>query len=73
MASFENTCAKSVYSDRRDFGFCLLRGNSKFGHYCEFSDEEGVLKETFAIALKDSVDLAIVQRVLEVLVLCVMV
>ena len=62
-----------IFQQERDFGFCFLSGDGKFGCCCELGNKRGVWEKSFAVAWKDSVDLAIVQGVLEVLVLCVMV
>ena len=49
--------------------FC---SDGEFHSHSEFSNKQGVQEEMFAITLEDSVDLAIVQRVLKVLILRVM-
>ena len=63
----------SVFQRERDFGFCLLCGDGKLSCCCKFGNERGVREEAFIIALEDPVDLAIVQRVLEVLILRIVV
>ena len=62
-----------VFQWEGDFGFCLFSGDSEFCHHCEFGNEQRVWKESFAVTSKDSIDLVIVQGVLEVLVLHVVV
>ena len=62
-----------IFQQEGDFRFCLLSGNNKFHCCCEFCNEWRVWKEPFAIALKDPVDLLIVQGMLEVLLLCVVI
>ena len=62
-----------VFRREGDFGFRLFSGDSEFCHHCEFGNEQRVWKESFAVTSKDSIDLVIVQGVLEVLVLHVMV
>ena len=57
----------------RDFRLCFFGGNSKFGYYSEFGNGRGVWEEVLAITLKDPVGEAIIQRMLEVLVLCIVV
>ena len=56
-----------IFRWERDFGFRLLCSNGKFHCRCKFGDEQGVWEEAFAITLKDSVDLTIIEGVLEVL------
>ena len=51
----------------------LFSGDSQLSCHGEFGNKQGVQEESFTIVLEDPVDLAIVQRVLEVLFLCVMV
>ena len=58
---------------KRDLWFRLFSGDGEFSHYSELGNEWGIQEETFAITSENSVDLAIVQEVLEVLVLCIMV
>ena len=71
---FEEDLGKvRILQQEGDFRFCLLCGNGKFGCCCEFGNESGIWEEMFAITSEDSIDLAIVQGVLEVLVLCIMV
>ena len=62
-----------IFRRERDFGFRLFGGNGELRCHSEFGDEWGGWEEAFAIAAKDSVDLAIVQRMLEILVLHIMV
>ena len=69
----EDLSEVGVFRRERDFGFCLFSGDSKFRCHSKLGDERGVWKEAFAIASEDPVDLAIVQRVLEVLILRVVV
>ena len=63
----------SILQQEGDFGFCLLSSDSKFGCYCEFGNNGRVWKESFAVALEDSVNEVIIQEMLEVLVLHVIV
>ena len=63
----------SILRQERDFGFCLFGGDGKFCCCYELGDEQRVQEKSFAIASKDSVDLMIVQRVLEILVLHIVV
>ena len=62
-----------VFGWERDFRFCLFGDNGKFGCHGKFGNKWGVWEEAFTITSEDSVDLAIVQGVLEVLVLHVVV
>ena len=57
----------------RDFGFRLFGGDSEFCCCSELGNEQGVQEEALAVSVEDPVDLAVVQGVLEVLVLCVVV
>ena len=63
----------SILQWERSFRFRLFCGNGKFCHCSTFGNEWRVQKEVFAIAVEDSVDLVIIQGMLEVLVHCVMV
>ena len=62
-----------IFRREGDFGFHLFCSDGEFCSHSELGDERRVREEAFAIATKDSVDLAIVQGVLEVLILCVVV
>ena len=62
-----------VLQQEGDFGFHLFCGNGEFSCHCEFGNEQGVQEESFAVISKDSLDLVIVEGVLEILVLHVMV
>ena len=50
-----------IFQQERDFGFHLFSGDGEFGCHCEFSNKRGIWEEVFAIALEDSIDLAIIQ------------
>ena len=69
----EDLSEVGIFRRERDFRFCLFGGDGEFHCCSKLSNKQGVQEETFAIALENSVDLAIVQRVLEVLVLHIMV
>ena len=69
----EDLSEVSIFRQERDFGFHLFCGNGKFCCHNEFGNKWGVQEEVLAITLEDPIDLAIVQGVLEVLVLYVMV
>ena len=69
----ENLCEVSVFWQEGDFGFCLFSGDGKFHYHSELGNKQRVGEELFTITTKDPVDLAIVQGVLKVLILCVMV
>ena len=62
-----------IFQWEGDLGFRLFSGDGKLSCRCKFDDKWGVREEAFAITSKDPVDLAIVQGVLEVLVLHVMI
>ena len=62
-----------VLRQERDFGLHFFSSYGKLRCCSEFGDKRGVWKEMFAIILEDSVNLAIVQGVLEVLILCIVV
>ena len=62
-----------VLRRERDLGFRFFGGDGKFCCHSKFGNERGVREEVFAIATEDPVDLAIIQGMLEVLVLHVVV
>ena len=62
-----------VFRWEGDFGFRFFGSDSKLCCCSELGNKWGVWEEAFAIAAEDSIDLAIVQGMLEVLVLHVMV
>ena len=62
-----------IFQWKGDFWFCPFCGNGELSCCDELGNERGVWQELFAIFVKDSIDLTIVQGMLEVLVLCVMV
>ena len=69
----EDLSEVGIFQWEGDFGFSLFSSDGKFHCHGKFGNEWGVWEKLFTIALKDSVDLAIVQRMLEVLILCIMV
>ena len=69
----EDLSEVGIFQQKEDFGFHLLSGDGKFSCCHELGNKRGVWKESFTIATEDSVDLVIVQGVLEVLVLHVVV
>ena len=62
-----------ILSQEGDFRFCLFSDDSKFCCCSEFDNGGGVWEEMFTITLNDSVDKAVVQRMLKVLVLHIVV
>ena len=62
-----------IFRQERDFRLCLFCGNGKFYCRCELGNKWGVWEEAFAIATEDPVDLAVVQGMLEILVLRVVI
>ena len=69
----EDLSKVGVFRREGDLGFHPFGGDSEFRCHGEFGNEWGVWEESFAIASEDSVYLAIIQGVLEVLILCVVV
>ena len=69
----EDLSKVSIFHREGDFGFCLLHSDGKLHCGGEFSNDWRVREETFTIASEDPVDEAVIQGVLEVLVLHVMV
>ena len=62
-----------IFRRKQDFRFCFLGGDGEFCCHCKSGNKWGVREKAFVITSEDSVDQAIVQGVLEVLVLHVMV
>ena len=62
-----------IFRQERDFRLCLFCGDGEFHCHCELGNKWGVWEEAFAIATEDPVDLAVVQGMLEILVLHVMI
>ena len=69
----EDLSEVGVFCREGDFGFRLFSGDGEFCCYSEFDNEWGVWEKAFTIASENPVNLVIVQRVLEVLILHVMV
>ena len=69
----EDLSKVGIFQWEGDFGFRFFCSNGEFYCYSEFGNERGVWEEMFAIISEDSVDLVIIQGVLEVLVLHVVI
>ena len=69
----EDLSEVGIFRWERDFEFRPFCGDGKFHCHSELGNEWGVWEEAFAVAAENPVDLAIVQGVLEVLVLRVVV
>ena len=63
----------SIFQRERDLGFRLFCGDSEFRCCGKLGNEWEIREEAFAITTENPVDLAIVQGMLEVLILRVMV
>ena len=69
----EDLSEVSIFRWEGDLRFRLFCDDSEFGCCSELGNEWRVWEELFTIAIEDSIDLVIVQGVMEVLILHIMI